>query len=179
MYKLPMRPVSRLTLISLAMFVCMSLTSVAGAHSGLSGSAQPVPSFDVGGTPPVAVGAAATTASSAATAGLILAMVLVLAALASHSRRPRRALVLLLVVVLGVFAFHVGLHSVHHLTQQESARCALSSAGSHLAGLQVQSDTVLLPTVARADIVLAAPRPCAARAARPHDDRAPPTLVAA
>jgi hypothetical protein len=57
-----------------------------------------------------------------------------------------RLLVLALVGSLAVFAFADGLHSVHHLPDQDAAsRCAIAAASTHVVGTTVDLVPIALP----------------------------------
>ena len=67
-------------------------------------------------------------------------------------RRPAtvRLAALALVGVLGVFAFADGLHSVHHLPDQDAAsRCALAAASANGVGVTVDPVPFALPPLPR------------------------------
>jgi hypothetical protein len=70
--------------------------------------------------------------------------------LALMSRR-RRVLVLALVVLLSCGVFEAGMHSVHHLTEADAAKCAVAAVSSHAGGIIVAMIAVERP----ADVVTA------------------------
>ena len=73
-------------------------------------------------------------------AGVPWYLVVALSGLAAlGARRPRRNLALALVLLLAIFAFENGLHSVHHLNDQDRGEsCAVASASQHVAGTEVE-----------------------------------------
>jgi hypothetical protein len=101
----------------------------------------------------------------AASAAVVLALTL----------RRRRALMLALVVLLACGAFEAGLHSVHHLTEADAAKCSIAAVSSHTGGVVVVAVAVERP----ADVVIeAVPSQVAALAPSnlfaPDRGRAPP-----
>lgn len=69
---------------------------------------------------------------------------------ASPARGLRSLAALALVWSLGVFAFADGLHSVHHLPDQDAAsRCALATASAHMVGVIVDPVPFELPQLPR------------------------------
>ena len=99
-------------------------------------------------------------------------------ALGAH--RPRRTLTVALVLILAVFAFENGVHSVHHLNDQDRGeRCALASASQHVAG--ATCDGVLatdVPAPAEAATVAAIRVFRSTRSFGPPEGRAPPARPA-
>lgn len=66
------------------------------------------------------------------------------------ARGLRRLAVVALVGSLGVFAFADGLHSVHHLPDQDAAsRCALAAASANVVGVIVDLVPFALPQLPR------------------------------
>jgi hypothetical protein len=63
--------------------------------------------------------------------------------------RRRRALMLALVLLLACGAFEAGLHSVHHLTEADAAKCSITAVSSHTGGVVVVTVAVERP----ADVV--------------------------
>jgi len=59
--------------------------------------------------------------------------------------RRRRALVLALVVLLACGVFETGMHSVHHLTEADAAKCTIAAVSSHSGGLVVATVAVERP----------------------------------
>lgn len=71
---------------------------------------------------------------------------LVLAASLIPAFRSRRAVAGLLMVLLAMFAFEAGVHSVHHIgDQDEAARCVVASASSSLSGAIADPGTLVAP----------------------------------
>jgi hypothetical protein len=89
--------------------------------------------------------------------------------------RRRHVLVLALLVLLSCGVFEAGMHSVHHLTEADAAKCAVAAVSSHSGGIVVDVVAVERP----ADVV-AATVPAhvvafaSSRFAAPDLGRAPP-----
>ena len=114
-------------------------------------------------------------------AGVPWYLVVALSGLAAlGARRPRRNLALALVLLLAIFAFENGLHSVHHLNDQDRGEsCAVASASQHVAGTEV--DGVLAaaaPAPAEPAMVASVRVIRSARSLGPHEGRAPPVSPA-
>jgi hypothetical protein len=106
------------------------------------------------------------------------ALVVVLGAAIGLSRRRRIALAL--AVVLPLLGFEVGLHSVHHLDdQQKASQCVVASASTHLNGTPVDAPRPVAP-IEYAPAPTPAPPDLAAphRSLAPHEGRAPPIVRA-
>ena len=99
---------------------------------------------------------------------------LLVGVLASLPRR--RAVAFGLVLLLAVFAAESGIHSVHHLAdQQGSMHCMIAAASAHLHGVALDNaiEARWLPTPVGA-VVAAEPTRPGARLLRPDEGRAPP-----
>jgi len=115
------------------------------------------------------------------TAGVPWPLVAALAGLtAVGARRPRRNLALALVLLLAVFAFENGVHSVHHLNDQDRGEhCAVASASQHVAGTEVAGAlTAESPARAEPTLTLGVRVIRSARSLGPHEGRAPPVSPA-
>jgi hypothetical protein len=153
------RPGARIAVAVLAAVLCaLALATPAAAHVK-------------SGAPPV-------TGTQAPVALWLPALLLAVVALAW--RRPRRAVALALVLILAAFAFDIGVHSVHHLGDQERVRdCAVASAAAH-----VPADTgaafEVAPALAASTERAASPGGPSLRslARSPGRGRAPPHLPA-
>jgi len=156
----------RLPLVAIA-FALLAIASPAWAHvEPPINRSDIVVAIEVG---PEAFRALAPTTPSpwllAASAAVLLALL---------SRR-RRVLVLALVVLLSCGVFEAGMHSVHHLTEADAAKCAVATVSSHAGGVVVATIAVERP----ADVVTAiVPSHVAAfapsRLSAPDLGRAPP-----
>lgn len=95
---------------------------------------------------------------------------------ASPAHGLRRLAVVALVGLLGVFAFADGLHSVHHLPDQDAAsRCALAAASVNVVGVIVDLVPVALPQQPRlAGLHECAPAAPVRQPIRVAQGRAPP-----
>ena len=147
----------RLTLAAIALAV-LALASPVWAHVGQPTSIAQRDAAAVAGLGPDVVSANSVGAQSvsvqsvsavraaspgpwllAASAAVVLALTL----------RRRRTLLLALVVLLACAAFEAGLHSVHHLTEADAAKCAVAAVSSHTGGVVVVTVAVERP----ADVV--------------------------
>lgn len=113
--------------------------------------------------------------------GIPWVLVVVLAGLtAIGARRPRRNLGLALVLLLAIFAVENGVHSVHHLNDQDrGAHCAVASASQHVAGTEV--DGVLAadaPAAAEPAMIVPLRVVRSIRSLGQHEGRAPPVSPA-
>ena len=114
-------------------------------------------------------------------AGVPWYLVVALSGLAAvGARRPRRNLALALVLLLAILAFENGLHSVHHLNDQDRGEsCAVASASQHVAGTEVEgSFTAAAPAPAEPTRVASVRVIRSARSLGPHEGRAPPVAPA-
>ena len=114
-------------------------------------------------------------------AGVPWYLVVALSGLAAlGARRPRRNLALALVLLLAIFAFENGLHSVHHLNDQDRGEsCAVASASQHVAGTEVEgSFTAAAPAPAEPPRVASVRVIRSVRSLGPHEGRAPPVAPA-
>jgi len=59
--------------------------------------------------------------------------------------RRRRVLVLALLVLMSCGVFEAGMHSVHHLTEADTAKCAVAAVSSHSGGIVVAMVAVERP----------------------------------
>lgn len=92
--------------------------------------------------------------------------------------RSRRAFVVLLVASLAVFTFEGGLHSVHHLGDEDAgARCAVASASSNLTGAGASPVELTAPVEVEAAEQLPGPGRLSAHPTRLAQGRAPPFLA--
>ena len=159
----------------LAVLALLAVTGPAWAHVGapiLRGESAPVTRGDgaaVTELGPEAFRAIAPTVASpwllAAGAALLLALTL----------RRRGAVALALLVLLACGVFEAGMHSVHHLTEADAAKCSVAAVSSHAGGVVPNTIDVERP----ADIVSsAAPSHATAfvssRPSAPDLGRAPP-----
>ena len=167
----------RTVILAVVMAVGLGLAvsaTPAGAHSR---PAPPPPAADVvtsdplvgpGAAPVPALPAAAPLAPALALgAGLAMALVL-----------RRRAVVTALALVLVVLAVETGVHSVHHLADQEGgAECvvALATAQVHGTAEPPPADHHLWIAVPGGTVGLSPPERPGARPLRPDEGRAPPT----
>lgn len=96
------------------------------------------------------------------------------------ARRPRRKLALALVLLLAIFAFENGVHSVHHLNDQDrGAQCVVASASQHVAGTEVDGVRAAdAPAPAEPALVPPVRIIRSARSLGPHEGRAPPVSPA-
>jgi len=151
--------------------------------SATSTWAHPPAVASVDAVDPVSVAGAALPAPMAAptpaipTAAPLAPMVLLTAALGVALTARRRALATALALVTIVLAAETGVHSVHHLTDQQAAtECvvALASANVHgTAGSPSAADAVRVAVPIGA-VVAPAPQRPGARPSRPDEGRAPP-----
>lgn len=114
-------------------------------------------------------------------AGVPWYLVVALSGLAAlGARRPRRNLALALVLLLAIFAFENGLHSVHHLNDQDRGEsCAVASASQHVAGTEVEGSLTAAAPAPAEPIRVASVRVIrSARSLGPHEGRAPPVAPA-
>jgi len=116
----------RLAIVAVA-FALLAVTSPAWAHVGapiVRGESAVVTDFG-----PEALRAVAPTNASpwllAGGAALLLALTL----------RRRGAVALALLVLLTSGVFEAGLHSVHHLTEADAAKCSVAAVSSHAGGV--------------------------------------------
>jgi hypothetical protein len=110
-------------------------------------------------------------------AGIPWPLMAVLAGLtAAGARRPRRKLALALVLLLAVFAFENGVHSVHHLNDQDRGeQCAVASASQHVAGIEAAGVLIAeSPAPAEPTVTLGVRVIRSARSLGLHEGRAPP-----
>jgi len=89
--------------------------------------------------------------------------------------RRRRILVVALLALLSCGVFEAGMHSVHHLTEADAAKCAVAAVSSHSGGVVVATVAVERPAdvvtaIAPAHVVTFAP----SRLSAPDRGRAPP-----
>jgi hypothetical protein len=105
-------------------------------------------------------------------------LALVVAASLIRPLRSRRTAVALLVALLAVFTFEGGVHSVHHLGDEDAAaQCAVASASSNLTGASASPVELIAPVETEA-----AERPpelgrLPQRSTRLAQGRAPPFLA--
>jgi len=115
-------------------------------------------------------------------AGVPWYLVVALSGLAAlGARRPRRNLALALALILAIFAFENGLHSVHHLNDQDRGEsCAVASASQHVAGTEVVEGGLTgdAPAPAEPTRVASVRVIRSARSLGPHEGRAPPVAPA-
>jgi len=132
----------RIPIVAFA-FALLAIASPAWAHID-------APIDRVGVSIATEVGPEAFHAMSPATPGpwLIFGGAAVLLALVL---RRRRVLVLALLVLLSCGVFEAGMHSVHHLTEGDAAKCAVAAVSSHSGGIVVAMVAVERP----ADVVTA------------------------
>jgi hypothetical protein len=105
-------------------------------------------------------------------------LALVLAASLIRPCRSRRAAVVLLVALLGGFAFEGGVHSVHHLGDEDAAtQCAMASASSSLSGAGGSPVELVAPVEAETVAWQLEPTAPSQRFAHPAQGRAPPVLA--
>ena len=83
-------------------------------------------------------------------------------------------------LLLAIFAFENGLHSVHHLNDQDRGEsCAVASASQHVAGTEVEgSFTAAAPAPAEPPRVASVRVIRSVRSLGPHEGRAPPVAPA-
>jgi hypothetical protein len=156
----------RLTIVAIA-FALLAVAGPAWAHvdAPIVQAAAPVV-IDLG---PEVLRAMTPTGSSpwllAAGAAVVLALTL----------RRRGAMALALLVLLTCSVFEAGMHSVHHLTEADAAKCAVAAVSSHAGGITVATIAVERPADVATDSV---PSPVAAaapsRLSAPDLGRAPP-----
>src|SRR5262245_41055484 len=161
--------IRRLVIVSLA-FAVLAVVSPAWAHTGATiarGESAVVTDFG-----PEALRAVAPTSANpwllAAGAALPLAL----------TSRRRGAVALALLVLLTCGVFEAGMHSVHHLTDADAAKCSVAAVSSHAGGVVPATVAVERP----ADIVSAAVSShvtafVSSRLSTPDLGRAPPTDV--
>ena len=114
-------------------------------------------------------------------AGVPWYLVVALSSLAAlGARRPGRNLALALVLLLAIFAFESGLHSVHHLNDQDRGEsCGVASASQHVAGTEVEGGLAgAAPAPAEPTRVASVRVIRSARSLGPHEGRAPPVAPA-
>lgn len=168
---------------------CLVLGSIgvllgAGLLAGPAEAHRPafIPVVDVVPEPVAAPDPTPTPANLAWTAaptpaGIPWSLLAALAGLtAVGARRPRRNLALALVLLLAVFAFENGVHSVHHLNDQDRGEhCSVASASQHVAGIEVAGVlTAEFPAPAEPIVTLGVRVIRSARSLGPHEGRAPP-----
>jgi hypothetical protein len=89
--------------------------------------------------------------------------------------RRRRVLVLALLALLSCGVFEAGMHSVHHLTEADAARCAVAAVSSHSGGIvgatvAVERPADVVTAIVPAHVATFAP----SRLSAPDLGRAPP-----
>ena len=96
-------------------------------------------------------------------------------------RRCRKAAVLALVLMVGVLSLETAIHSVHHLSEPDTAAvCAVLSASHHLAEASVDvPDVGALTWTAYVSPVIHADSIPPLPLFRPHEGRAPPITPSA
>jgi hypothetical protein len=138
----------RLAFLALVLVV-LSLASPVWAHVGAPPAGLDADAPPVAGDRPDTIGAESVSAQSIsamriASPGPWLLTASAAVALALTLRR-RRALTLALVLLLACGAFEAGLHSVHHLTEVDAAKCAVAAVSSHTGGVVVVTVAVERP----------------------------------
>jgi MYXO-CTERM domain-containing protein len=113
-----------------------------------------------------------------APAGVPRKPLLALVALLMLAFRSRRTIAALLVAWLAMFAFEAGVHSVHHLgDQNEEARCVVASGSSNLSGAVGEPVTLVATAAPGGPAVPFEPAALPGRFIRPDQGRAPPLLA--
>jgi hypothetical protein len=158
--------------------VLSAMAPAAWAHPGLvtdtavAESTPPAPALPVAAAAPASlISAASVPTLSLESVGLVLALGLVLAV-------RRRTVATALVPILVVLAIETGVHSVHHLADQQKndSTCAVALASAHVHGAAEPPATVhdLWLAVPAGTVVPPAPERPGARSLRPDEGRAPP-----
>ena len=157
----------RLPIVAMA-FTLLAFAAPAWAHvdAPIVAAAPPIV-IDLG---PEALSAAEPVSSSV---WLLAAGALVVLA---SMRRRRGALALALLVLLSCGVFEAGMHSAHHLTDADAAKCSVAAVSSHAGGIVVTTIAIDQP----ADVATTAVPPHVVAAARsshsaPDLGRAPPS----
>ena len=156
----------RLAVVAIA-FALLAIASPAWAHVG-----APVARGDIAVATEVGPEAFRAIAPASPSPWLLVAGAATLLAL---MLRRRRVLVLAVVVLLSCGVFEAGMHSVHHLSEADAAKCAVAAVSSHAGGIVVAVIAVERP----ADVVTALVAPHAgasapSRLSAPDRGRAPP-----
>jgi hypothetical protein len=159
----------RLAIVAVA-FALLAVSSPAWAHVG-----APIVRGESAVATELGPEALRASAPTSASPWLLAAGAVVLLALTLR-RRGALALALLVLLICGVF--EAGMHSVHHLTEADAAKCAVAAISSHAGGVVPATIAVERP----ADIATAAvPSHVAAfapsRLSAPDLGRAPPAAV--
>jgi hypothetical protein len=111
------------------------------------------------------------------TTGIAVCVITALLALAL-ARRPRRLVIVVIALTLLVFAFESGLHSIHHLgNDQASSHCPVAWASAHLAVASADAPVVALILPAVHEAGGAEPAAPSSWLFRPDAGRAPPPAV--
>ena len=159
---------SRRLLIVAVAFTLLAFVAPAWAHVD-----APV----VAAAPPIVVdlGPEALRAAQPVSSSLWLLAAGALVLLASIRRR-RGAFALALLVLLSCGVFEAGMHSAHHLTDADAAKCSVAAVSSHAGGTIVATIAIDRP----ADIATTTVAPDVVTAARsnlsaPDLGRAPPS----
>jgi hypothetical protein len=166
----------------LTALVVFGLSAPARAHV-LDRAASPlvVQVAEVDGTsfePTVVVPVESPVESVPASPTVPLMALLVLAASLMLAFRSRRAVVGLLIPLLAMFAFEAGVHSVHHIGDEDGAApCVVASASSNLSGLVAERMALVAPAETDDVTPPLQPSTLAQRFALPDQGRAPPFLA--
>jgi hypothetical protein len=169
-------------LVPLAAVVVLGIMAPASAH---------VPDRATAGALPAMLevdreGAASATLGRVETLGKVVPPpsggssmpVLMLAALLILASRSRRTVRGLLVLLLAVSAFETGVHSVHHLGDEDAeARCVVASGSANHTGAVGQPATFVVGAVPSRVAVLVEPLALPGRVIHPDRGRAPPFVA--
>jgi hypothetical protein len=130
-------------------------------------------------TAPVRLEPTAAAGPESPTVPWVPLLALVVAASLIRPLRSRRTLVALLVALLAVLTFEGGVHSVHHLGDEDAAaQCAIAWASSNLSGASANPGDRIAPIESEtAERPLESGRLLPQRFAHPVQGRAPPSLA--
>lgn len=170
--------------LPLAMLVLLGSTGPSRAHvvDRSVGGTELVQTIEAGASPSAASAPGPVKSATAPGPPLIHAWVslLALAFAGSLLRLPgsRRAFVVLLVASLAVLTFEGGVHSVHHLGDEDAgARCAVASASSNLTGASANPVELTAPVEVEAAGLLPGWGRLSPHPTRLAQGRAPPFLA--
>jgi hypothetical protein len=168
------------TVLLMTLVVC-GLTAPARAHvlDRAASVVQPVAGAETSDSRPTApapVDSIAKAVPASPTVPLILLLPILVASLIL-AYPSRRILVGLLIPLLAVFALEAGVHSVHHLGDQDAAaRCIVAAASLNLSGTVAAPVTLVAPAATDDPAPPVDPERLPQRLALPDQGRAPPFL---
>jgi hypothetical protein len=169
------------------LLVC-GFSGPAGAHvldhaasvSAASVPVQPIAEADADDSRPTAPPPVDSNAEAVSAPPTVpsIPLLLILAASLILAYRSRRVLVGLLIALLALFAVEAGVHSVHHLGDQDAAaRCVVAAASLNLSGPVAAPMTLAAPPATDDAAPPLEPERLPQRLTLPDQGRAPPFLV--